>query len=179
MNPRQEQNLRKYSLYLLGRRAYSTSEMKEKIRQKIKNVERAKARFSDKSTSTNSGSSSEGAMSPDLLIDNVIQYLLDLKLLDDETYAKTLAESLLRQNKSSRVIQNKLKQKGIDKEIIEKVFAKDEGKEKSSLAKLINSKLRHSPDLLTSKKGKEKLIRFLLYRGFSYFDIKREIDNLS
>ena len=176
MNSRQEQSLRKYSQYLLGRRAYSISEMKEKILQKIKNVARAKARFSDKSTSAINKSSAEDEISPDLLINSIIQYLVDLKLLDDEAYAKTLAESLLRQNKSSRVIENKLKQKGIEKEIVEKVFAKDEVKEKDSLAKLIDSKLRHSPDLLTSKKGKEKLIRFLLYRGFSYADIRKILD---
>ena len=65
-----------------------------------KNVARAKARFSDKSTSASNKSSVEDATSPDLIANNIIQYLADLKLLDDEAYAKTLAESLLRQNKS-------------------------------------------------------------------------------
>ncbi len=217
-----EQRLKKYALYLLGRRAYSEGEMRSKLEQKLQFVLKVhKVSKVDKndnskrnlSSRTRFGISSENITTPnniipDLIgdpeeIDNsnktrdlstrqssidgvemtniveiVIQYLQSLDLLDDEAYAKSLTESLLRQSKSRRYIENRLKTKKIDKEIIVRVLLKDEVKESDSLSKLISSKLRHTPTLLSTPKGKEKLIRFLIYRGFSYGDIKKEIDTL-
>ncbi|MFO0703694.1 MAG: regulatory protein RecX [Patescibacteria group bacterium] len=189
-----EKRMKKYALYLLGRRAYSTSEMREKVMQKIKIIDKVrKVHKVYKEQNVNSFNSSvippshseaqqsEGwgmIRDPEIIIEKVIEYLTNLKLINDEEFAKSFADSLLRQNKSRGVIERKLMQKGINKEMIDRVLGHDEDRESEILKKLIESKTRHHPELLTTPKGKQKLIRFLMYRGFKYNQIKKMITQL-
>lgn len=178
-----EQSLKKYALYLLGRRSYSVGEMRSKLVQKLQLVHKVrKVRKVNKGQNANSFNPSvipDSIRDLELMIEKIIVYLTNLNLLDDEAYAKSLVESLQRQNKSRRQIMNKLNIKQIEKNIIEKVLTTDKEVESKALSKLIASKLRYSPTLLSTKNGKDNLIRFLVYRGFDYGDIKKEIQNMN
>lgn len=131
--------LRRYSLWLLGRRSYSTAEMRTKLERKRKQWE-----------------------GEEESIDEVMAYLQEYSFINDRIYAQSVIKSLESAGKSKRVIRNKLLQKGIPSEMIDEMQFNE-----SSEIDSIRSFIAKHPQLPS-----EKLIRRLLYRGFSYNDIK-------
>lgn len=159
-------SLKKYALYLLGRRSYSGNEMQKKLLNKL-NFQK---RDNNLESRDKSGDSE--------MVSIVMDYLKDMNLVDDTAFAKALVDGLLRRKKSKRYIEGKLREKGIDKETVGSILVEDVDRERDSLKALIESKLSRSPDMLADPKTKSKLIRFLLYRGFSYSDVKRELEEM-
>lgn len=100
------------------------------------------------------------------IIDKVIDYLKDLKYIDDEEYVDAYIRQCMRlQNYSIFEIKNKLLQKGIKKYIIEEKLEKlsQTEYENELLKKLINGKLKNMEPL------KQK--QYLYRRGFKNIDI--------
>lgn len=100
------------------------------------------------------------------IVDEVIDYLKDLKYIDDEDYVDAYIRQCMRlQNYSIFEIKNKLLQKGIKKYIIEEkieVLSQTEY-ESELMKKLINGKLKNMEPL------KQK--QYLYRRGFKNIDV--------
>jgi SOS response regulatory protein OraA/RecX len=131
--------LKKYALWLLGRRSYSTYEMEKKLKKKQIEWE-----------------ATEGD------VETVITYLITYSFLDDKAYAQSLSRSLQHMGKSTRVTQLKMRQKGIPSEIIDTISFNEDA-DKEAIQRYIE---KHAT------LEREKLIRRLLYRGFSYSTIQ-------
>ncbi len=120
------------------------------------------------------------------IIEKIIAKLIDKKFINDEEFAKGWIESRLRfKPRSLRLIKMELKQKGISKEIIEKM-TNDEGfpltgtgmiKDLDSARKLVEKRIERLKGL-DRQKIYEKLGRFLASKGFNWDIIKKSIDEI-
>lgn len=114
----------------------------------------------------------------ELVVETTIQKLKELRLVDDEQFARSWVESRSRK-KGMRVIRQELFQKGISREIIEKVYS-EQGTVDSELEtaeKLLEKKLRIWKDL-EPQKFKQKAYDFLMRRGFEYEVVKDVVEKL-
>ena len=151
------QKIMSYAVRLLSRRRYAVNELKKKLLQKFGSEE----------------------MTPETrsAIEKTIARLVELKYLnDDEFVALFIRDQLLRKAQGARVIAQKLKQKGIDAEIINKTIATHwNGKGELEQAVIaarkkgssLNREAQPSRNQESRQKNKEKIFRFLAARGFS------------
>lgn len=112
-------------------------------------------------------------------IKKTITYLTESGLLDDEKFAKEWISSRFRKGKSIRLIKSELLQKGVDKEVVERVFAEmkiQPSDELKVIEELIRKKKIYE-DLEPSVR-KRRLVAFLLRRGFSLELIETALKNL-
>ncbi len=103
------------------------------------------------------------------IIDDVISYLKDLDYINDNDYIDAYIRQCMRlQNYSIYEIKNKLLQKGIKKDIIDKKLEvlRQSSYEQELVNKLLNSKLKNMEEI------KQK--QYLYRRGFS--NINLDID---
>lgn len=152
------QRLKRYALYLLGRRAHSTHEMTQKLKLKLQRLH-ADKRDDDES-----------------VVQKVIEYLSQLELLSDISFAREYIRSLRIQKKSARVIRLKLQMKGISRDLIDELLHDEGDTDSAALQQLINQKVRFHPELLQTREGKMKLMRFLVGRGFRYDESNKAIE---
>jgi len=113
-------------------------------------------------------------------IEEIIQHFTEYKFLDDELYAKSYIENQKIKKPSGKIsIRQKLSQKGIDKEIIEKVIAEnyDNETELTNGINLLEKYLaRHKS--VPKEKIKQKSFSYLLSRGFEYSLISEILRNV-
>lgn len=138
-----------YALMITSRFAYTTHEIKTKLAAR--------------------GASSEDS-------GEIIAKLVELNYLNDERYAEERVNYLINVKKESRksVIQ-KLKQKGLNEKLIF-TYLSDDSEEQviNELAlKVMRRYTKHSISY-----AKDKLITYLLRRGFKYGDIKNVVGTL-
>lgn len=140
-------NLRRYAMDLLARREYSVLTLRQKLSLKSDN---------------------------NLDIDSVLVKLQDLNFLCDERFAQVFFNSRILRRLGPIRIKQELKQKGIDQDIIEDVFANDE----TDWFELAKASAENKISLLNVReyKDKQKLYRFLAYRGFSQDQISYVIE---
>ncbi len=118
------------------------------------------------------------------LIDDMIARFLRSGLLDDEAYAKARAASLHRRGNSSRIIYGKLKQKGLDGDVIELALAAlgddDEDPERTAAIRFARRR-RLGPFSLRQpvENTREKHLAAMARAGFSYHMAKLIIDAAS
>jgi regulatory protein len=116
----------------------------------------------------------------DVDLKRVIEKLKSQKFLNDEEFARWWIESRTKARpRSSRLITLELKQKGIEKELIDSIF--ENSKEiASDFEKAYALALKRAPKLknLERQKAYEKLARFLASRGFNWDTIKEVIDQV-
>ncbi|MBQ9769746.1 MAG: regulatory protein RecX [Clostridia bacterium] len=98
-----------------------------------------------------------------------VNRMAELGLVDDERYARRLAEYLSAAGSSKKEIRYKLSMKGISSDIIKEIFCEDETDEREKIARLIETKFKTK---LNSEKDVEKVFAALVRKGFSYSDIK-------
>ncbi len=122
---------------------------------------------------------------PHEIIERVIASLKEHKFLDDEKYAKWFIENRLRFNpKGQRILKMELKQKGIDREIIDQAIdnlSKDEegevpNNDLESARKHVEKKMPRYKDL-EKQEIYQKLGAYLARRGFGWDIIKKSIDD--
>src|SRR5690606_31039189 len=105
------------------------------------------------------------------VIDRVIARLRDAKYLNDEHFAEIWVENRsLTKPRGSRMLQQELRQKGVERETIEAALPDEEAELQNAifaLQKLLRSKER-SWEKLDAKQKREKAIQFLMRRGFNY-----------
>lgn len=113
-----------------------------------------------------------GGYYPPVIINNIIDFLKNYNYIDDYSYAKNYIDIYIKNN-SIFLIKNKLMIKGIDKEVLD--LAIDEYLEKSEynphdlIRKLLEQKHYKFQD--ADFKEKNKIISFLLRKGFKYDEI--------
>lgn len=106
-------------------------------------------------------------------VDKAIERLMELGLINDESFAKKYAESLSHKHLSQRQIQQKLRLKGIDKELSSETVEDLNLDEKEEIRALIEKKYIRK---LSDDADLRRTIAALQRRGFGYSDIKAVIN---
>lgn len=107
----------------------------------------------------------------------VCEYIEEVGLVDDDLYVKFFVEDSFRiKNKGARKIVYELKQRGIDDDKIEEAIEEASDMEYEALKEAYERKLEATKSETDPYKRKNKIIRFLISRGFDYSDIKDIVD---
>ncbi len=108
----------------------------------------------------------------------IIQYLIKEKFIDETRYVNGFVSDKIRFNKWGKIkISYALQQKKIKSELIQSALNEiDEDKYVEILSDLINNK-RKTIKSKDKYEEQNKLIRFALSRGFSFDEIQRLINN--
>lgn len=111
-------------------------------------------------------------------LSDVLEMLKSQGYVGDEKYAKRYFEGLILSGKSKSLKEANayLRKKGISENIIDK-YASTQGStlQNNSLKSIIDKKCRRQEDL-REPSFRNKLIRYLLSKGFNYDDIKTAVD---
>lgn len=103
--------------------------------------------------------------------------LIELGLLNDEEYARLLANDLLeRKSYSIKRIKQELAFRGIDREIVENIVDSLDNNPQKSIIMLVKKKYINK---LNDEKGKKRTVDALLRLGYSYSDIKNALNTIS
>ena len=117
---------------------------------------------------------------PKDIVGEAIEYVKSYRYLDDERYARDYITYQMSIRSKARIIQD-LNGKGISKDIlmpiIEELYAEDEGEsELEQIKKLLVKK--HFDNLSTDVKEKQKIIAFLMRKGYNLSSIKRAMEEV-
>jgi len=108
-------------------------------------------------------------------IPTVMEFLREYGFVNDCRYAKDMAKDLKNIKKYGKHrIASELKFRGISSEYIEEALCELEDDEATELMPLVTRKIGSDFE----RKNIEKAIRYFVYRGYSYEDIKTCIDRL-
>lgn len=107
----------------------------------------------------------------------VCDYIEEVGLVDDYLYVKFFVEDSFRiKNKGARKIVYELKQRGIDDDKINEAIEEASDMQYDALKEAYERKLEATKSETDEYKRKNKIIRFLISRGFDYSDIKDIVD---
>lgn len=109
-------------------------------------------------------------------VEKAIERLTELNLLNDESFAKKYAESLSQKHLSQRQIQQKLRLKGIDRDLSVETVEDLELDEKEEIRALISRKYSRK---LSDEADLRRTFAALQRRGFAYSDIKSVINEFT
>jgi regulatory protein len=113
-------------------------------------------------------------------IETVVKELKEYSLIDDYAFTRAFIHDRVNLNpKGSFRIAYELKQKGVDRDIINKIFQEEnivEGDRERAL-ELVQKRMKTKP-LNDKRKQKQRLYNYLLRRGFSFAVIKETLDEL-
>ncbi len=115
------------------------------------------------------------------VIDAIIKLLKEQKFINDEDFVNWWREQRTRfRPKSDRVIKQELRRKGIEKELIEKIFEQEESTMYSDLdkAKILVKKQLNKISKFPLDEQYKKLVNYLARRGFDWDTIKAAIDDI-
>lgn len=136
------------ALRLLEFRAHSERELRDKLRR-------------------------AGAVQED--IEEILDFCRNYGFVDDRAYALKKARDLKNLKRYGiRRIKSELYAKGLDAEYIEEAVSELDDDEANTLLPLVEKKLGGNLE----KKNVDKCIRYFLYRGYNFSDIKNCIENL-
>lgn len=103
--------------------------------------------------------------------------LVELGLLNDEEYARILANDLLERKKYAiKRVKQELIFRGIDREIVENTIDSIDNDPQKSIIILIKKKHINK---LGDEKGKKRVVDALMRLGYSYSDIKTALNQIS
>lgn len=107
----------------------------------------------------------------------VCDYIEEVGLVDDDLYVKFFVEDSFRiKNKGARKIVYELKQRWIDDDKINEAIEEASDMQYDALKEAYERKLEATKSETDEYKRKNKIIRFLISRGFDYSDIKDIVD---
>lgn len=107
----------------------------------------------------------------------VCDYIEKVGLVDDDLYVKFFVEDSFRiKNKGAKKIVYELKQRGIDDDKINEAIEEASDMQYDALKEAYERKLEATKSETDQYKRKNKIIRFLISRGFDYSDIKDIVD---
>ena len=101
-------------------------------------------------------------------IDEILEFCRNYSFLDDRKYAIAKAKDL------KNLIKSELYSKGIDAEYVEEAVSYLDEDEEDMLLPLVEKRLKGDFE----KKNIDKCIRYFMYRGYGFSDIKNCIDNI-
>ncbi len=115
----------------------------------------------------------EGAKEYD--IEEILEFCRNYGFVDDRKFALVKARDMKNLKKYGKQrIKSELYSKGIDARYIEEAVSELEDDEEEILLPLVEKKLRGDFE----KKNIDKCIRYFLYRGYNFGDIRRCIENI-
>lgn len=110
-------------------------------------------------------------------VEKACERLLELGLLNDEEYARILADDLInRKNYGIKRVKQELSYRGISREIIENTVDSLDNDAENRIILVIKKKYLNKLD---DEKGRKRAIDGLLRLGFSYSDIKSALKRVS
>ncbi|MCT4642589.1 MAG: recombination regulator RecX [Bacteriovoracaceae bacterium] len=136
-----------YCIFLLSKRDYSRYKIKQKLKTRKYTEEE---------------------------IEEVINYLVENTYLREEQYTKVRIKSLAYRGYSSSYIKRKLKEEQIfvELEFIDTILDDEHIIKEESIERLIAKKYKQEPKSFEEKmKIKNRILRFLISKGYSYNDI--------
>jgi len=99
-----------------------------------------------------------------------VSRLEELGLVDDERYARRYAAELIEVRRlSDRGVRQKLREKGIDRDLIDEIMAQSEVDEQAQIREIIEKKYARG---LSDEKARRRAVNALSRLGFAYSDIK-------
>lgn len=109
--------------------------------------------------------------------DIAVEYVKSFKYVDDEEYARQYLMSRIH-SKSKQILRNNLLDKGIAPDVFDKIyleFLEDDSTdpEEEVIKKIVGKKLKGRSFELLEKNEKDKIIRHLMSKGFSYEKVKK------
>lgn len=123
----------------------------------------------------------KGASLNQQAIDQIVSKLKEYKFIDDQEFVKFWVEQRTKfKHKPLRIIKYELQQKGINKELIDDSLSKFESIKNvdiDSARKLAQKKLDFHRNL-EPEKAREKVLNYLLRKGFSYEVAKDALKSL-
>lgn len=153
-------NLLEYSFKLLTRRRYSIHEITNKLEKRAILITNPQA-----DTPTTPEPMPQETISE--VIKRVIERLINYKYLNDREYTQLfIQDQLNRKPQGIRLLQEKLKHKGIAKAIVQETMANINPNELEQ-AKIALEKKKKTLKSSSIQNEKEKLFYFLVSRGFS------------
>ena len=108
---------------------------------------------------------------PEEVMNEALAYVDYYGYIDDERYARAFAEHY-RSSLSSAAIRNKLLQKGVSKDLIDEALAQEVPDESAQIKDILRRRFTDKGLDLTDRKTRDKAMRYLLSRGYSYSDIR-------
>ena len=114
----------------------------------------------------------EGGFPPSA-VDEAVDYVKTFHYIDDRRYAESYLR-VSRERKSIREIREGLKNRGIDRDLIEEVLNEADTDEVSVIKNQAEKK--YGAALIEDRKIREKAIRYFSSRGFSYSVIRKALD---
>ena len=112
---------------------------------------------------------------PESAIETAVEYVRSFHYIDDKRYADSYVRSNM-DRRSSREIREKLRERGVSREIIEDVFSEYEFPEKETIKKLFRKK--YGNDDPADQKTYEKAVRYFGQKGYSYQDIRKALEEV-
>ncbi len=148
-NDAEYQRAKKRATYLLGSHAYSSAALREKL---LKN-------YSAETT------------------DKVMEDMLRYGFINDEDYAKRLANALINGKKFGlRRAKAEMRRKGVPEELTEQTLSEFDREEMTDvLTDLVRKKYS---DKITDREQRQKVIAALARRGYSFGEIKEAITSV-
>ena len=115
---------------------------------------------------------------PPEAIEAAIEYVKSYHYVDDDRYAYSYVRQYQGRRSKARIYQDLL-QKGIDKETIDRAIEEEFESSEGEMIRELMRKKGYDPSAPDpERKNREKLIRFLLGRGFGMSDILRELSDI-
>lgn len=116
---------------------------------------------------------------PGEIVDEAIEYVKSYNYLNDERYARDYITYHMSTRSRTRIIQD-LTGKGISKDdlmpIIEELYAEDNGEAELDQIKTLLVKKHYDPQT-SDYKEKQKIMAFLMRKGYNLSDIKRAMED--
>lgn len=109
-------------------------------------------------------------------VDKAVHRLCELGLINDENFARKYAQSLSHKHMSQRQIQQKLRQKGLDRDLTSEAVEDLDLDEKEEIRALINKKYLRK---LSDEGDLRRTVAALQRRGFGYSDIRSVIEEFT
>lgn len=133
-----------YAMQILGRRSHTALQLFQKMRRKYPDVD-------------------------ELTLERVLDRLREMRLVNDEQFARDYArELLLKRHKSPLEVRQRLVSNGIDRDMVDVVLADFFATcEEKTLVQQAAERKYATLQALSPEKQREKLTAFLLRKGFS------------
>lgn len=115
----------------------------------------------------------------ELIIQRIVENFKEHKFINDEEFAKWFIEQrTIIKPKAARIIKMELKQKGIDKDLIEVLLENGKDSDFDKAKKLAEKRMPRYSRITEKRKVYEKLGRFLASKGFEWDTVKEVIDQV-
>lgn len=106
----------------------------------------------------------------------VLEMLTAQGVIDDDGFVRWFVQALRGRGYGSVRIAQELRRKGVEADVARNaLFAAEEGEEAATLRALLERRIERDPSTLTRGRTQDKLIAFLLRRGFNYRAVREEL----